>query len=326
MPAPVPLCRRAVGHRPGVDGMAGTETPCGQPPPPRFQGRNRIGPVRPGRCLALAAHRRKPSGDNGGRILARLSQQAVESQDLRFSHGRAPHHASPSSTHDGTTPRPASGACRAVGIATAVAPAIACAAVAAPGDIVVLHGVQPRPADRGLPQPDTAIAALPWIVGGHGPPTGRPVHAPQRCGVVRIRSGRRETMKTKLCAFAAMAALCSGAAAGSFSHLDRSDDAEIHSHTALSNDIYVKGFGLSLGVLGAGGAGRRGTRPAARGGRRRQDTAGGPPADRSAGGIGQCGRLRWRPGIGMLEAGLVIGAAALSGKRHEKGPTNRRPR
>jgi len=59
-------------------------------------------------------------------------------------------------------------------------------------------------------------------------------------------------MKTKLCAFAAMAALCSGAAAGSFSHLDRSDDAEIHSHTALSNDIYVKGFGLSLGVLGAG--------------------------------------------------------------------------
>lgn len=59
-------------------------------------------------------------------------------------------------------------------------------------------------------------------------------------------------MKTKLCAFAAMAALCTGAAAGSFSHLDRSDDAEIHSHTALSNDIYVKGFGLSLGVLGAG--------------------------------------------------------------------------
>lgn len=59
-------------------------------------------------------------------------------------------------------------------------------------------------------------------------------------------------MKTRLCAFAAMAALCTGAAAGSFSHLDRSDDAEIHSHTALSNDIYVKGFGLSLGVLGAG--------------------------------------------------------------------------
>ena len=59
-------------------------------------------------------------------------------------------------------------------------------------------------------------------------------------------------MKTKLCAFAAMAALCTGAAAGSFSHLDRSDDAGIHSHTALSNDIYVKGFGLSLGMLGAG--------------------------------------------------------------------------
>ncbi len=57
-------------------------------------------------------------------------------------------------------------------------------------------------------------------------------------------------MKTKLCAFAAMATLCTGVAAGSFSHLDRSDDAEIHSHTALSNDIYVKGFGLSLGVLG----------------------------------------------------------------------------
>lgn len=59
-------------------------------------------------------------------------------------------------------------------------------------------------------------------------------------------------MTTKLCAFAAMAALCTSAAAGSFSHLDRSDDAGIHSHTALSNDIYVKGFGLSLGVLGAG--------------------------------------------------------------------------
>lgn len=59
-------------------------------------------------------------------------------------------------------------------------------------------------------------------------------------------------MRTKLFAFAVMAALCSSAAAGSFSHLDRSDQAEIHSHTALSNDIYVKGFGLSLGVLGAG--------------------------------------------------------------------------
>ncbi len=59
-------------------------------------------------------------------------------------------------------------------------------------------------------------------------------------------------MKAKLCAFAAMAALCTGAAAGSFSHLDRSDEAGIHGHTALSNDIYVKGFGLSLGVLGAG--------------------------------------------------------------------------
>lgn len=60
-------------------------------------------------------------------------------------------------------------------------------------------------------------------------------------------------MKTKLCALAAMATFfCTGAAAGSFSHLDRSDDAEIHSHTALSNDIYVRGFGLSLGVLGVG--------------------------------------------------------------------------
>ncbi|MBO4123744.1 hypothetical protein J5T34_23710 [Cupriavidus gilardii] len=59
-------------------------------------------------------------------------------------------------------------------------------------------------------------------------------------------------MKTKLCVFAVMAAFCTGAPAGSFSHLDRSDDAEIHSHTALSNDIYVKGFGLSLGVLGVG--------------------------------------------------------------------------
>ncbi|KAA6129746.1 hypothetical protein KZ686_19765 [Cupriavidus cauae] len=59
-------------------------------------------------------------------------------------------------------------------------------------------------------------------------------------------------MKTRLCAFAALAAFCTSAAAGSFSHLDRSDDAEIHSHTAWSNDIYVKGFGLSLGLLGAG--------------------------------------------------------------------------
>ncbi|MCT9126926.1 hypothetical protein [Cupriavidus gilardii] len=59
-------------------------------------------------------------------------------------------------------------------------------------------------------------------------------------------------MKIRLCALAAMAILCTSAAAGSFSHLDRSDDAEIHSHTALGNDIYVRGFGLSLGVLGAG--------------------------------------------------------------------------
>jgi hypothetical protein len=56
-------------------------------------------------------------------------------------------------------------------------------------------------------------------------------------------------MKAKLLALAAMAALSTGALASSFGHLSRMDDAE-HAHpSAISNDIYVKGFGLAAGLI-----------------------------------------------------------------------------
>lgn len=56
-------------------------------------------------------------------------------------------------------------------------------------------------------------------------------------------------MRTKIFAIAALAAISSGAFASSFSHLDRPDDADLRNHTALSNDIYVKGFGFAWGQL-----------------------------------------------------------------------------
>lgn len=190
-------CRCARPPRATVQAMAASpvaETLRGPSAPPGFQGRNRLGPAGPRRPSAPPPRFRKSSRNRGRGVLACLSQQSPKSQDPRFSHGRAPHHASPSSTHDGTPPRPTSGARRAVGIATAVAPVIARAAVAASGDIVVLPGVQPRPASRGLPQPDAALAAFPWVVGGMMPPAGRlSVRRSSRTGGTSgIRTGRRE--------------------------------------------------------------------------------------------------------------------------------------
>ncbi len=52
-------------------------------------------------------------------------------------------------------------------------------------------------------------------------------------------------MKAKLLALVALATLCTGALASSFGHLSRVDDAEITHPGAISNDIYVKGFGLA---------------------------------------------------------------------------------
>lgn len=56
-------------------------------------------------------------------------------------------------------------------------------------------------------------------------------------------------MRTKILAIAAMVALSSSAFAGGFSYFDRPDDADIFSQTAISNDIYVRGFGFAWGDI-----------------------------------------------------------------------------
>ncbi|MBY4949676.1 hypothetical protein K6V92_24010 [Cupriavidus respiraculi] len=56
-------------------------------------------------------------------------------------------------------------------------------------------------------------------------------------------------MKAKILALAAIAAFSTGTLATSFGHLSRMDDAEISQPGAISNDIYVKGFGLAAGWI-----------------------------------------------------------------------------
>ncbi|MGO4325739.1 hypothetical protein AB4Z48_00180 [Cupriavidus sp. 2TAF22] len=56
-------------------------------------------------------------------------------------------------------------------------------------------------------------------------------------------------MKTKILAIAAMMALSTSAFAGGFSYFDRPDDADIFNQTAISNDIYVRGFGFAWGDI-----------------------------------------------------------------------------
>ncbi|WP_029043977.1 hypothetical protein [Cupriavidus sp. WS] len=56
-------------------------------------------------------------------------------------------------------------------------------------------------------------------------------------------------MKTRMLAIAAMAALSTSAFAGGFSYFDRPDEADIFNQTAISNDIYVRGFGFAWGDI-----------------------------------------------------------------------------
>ncbi|MCP3019179.1 hypothetical protein [Cupriavidus basilensis] len=56
-------------------------------------------------------------------------------------------------------------------------------------------------------------------------------------------------MRTKILAIAAGIALSTSAFAGGFSYFDRPDDADIYSQTAISNDIYVRGFGFAWGDI-----------------------------------------------------------------------------
>ncbi|WP_454727539.1 MULTISPECIES: hypothetical protein [Cupriavidus] len=56
-------------------------------------------------------------------------------------------------------------------------------------------------------------------------------------------------MKTRILAIAAMAVLSTSAFAGGFSYFDRPDEADIFNQTAISNDIYVRGFGFAWGDI-----------------------------------------------------------------------------
>ncbi|EHP41680.1 hypothetical protein OR16_17786 [Cupriavidus basilensis OR16] len=56
-------------------------------------------------------------------------------------------------------------------------------------------------------------------------------------------------MRTKILAIAAGVVLSTSAFAGGFSYFDRPDDADIYSQTAISNDIYVRGFGFAWGDI-----------------------------------------------------------------------------
>ncbi|WP_420998207.1 hypothetical protein ACKI2N_020010 [Cupriavidus sp. 30B13] len=60
-------------------------------------------------------------------------------------------------------------------------------------------------------------------------------------------------MKTRILAIVAMAALSASISlstfAGGFSYFDRPDDADIFNQTAISNDIYVRGFGFAWGDI-----------------------------------------------------------------------------
>jgi len=50
-------------------------------------------------------------------------------------------------------------------------------------------------------------------------------------------------------AAAVMATLPSSAAAGNYAYFDRPDDANVNSQAAVSNDVYVRGFGWAWGEL-----------------------------------------------------------------------------
>lgn len=56
-------------------------------------------------------------------------------------------------------------------------------------------------------------------------------------------------MKAGLLVAAAVAVLSTSAIAGNYAYFDRPDEANANSHAAVSNDVYVRGFGWAWGDL-----------------------------------------------------------------------------